>query len=512
MSDIFVSYSRSDSRTANRLAAELQDHGWSVFIDVKTDDGARWDEVLEQELEAARAVVVLWSERSVKSHFVKDEAALARDRRKLFPARIEDVKLPLGFGQIQTSELVGWQGEAQHPRLLRLIAALEHRLGRPEVEAPKVSTDSVGAPELETPPQTPPQPEVRPKAATQPKQPPATPERVPCVSAIPTLAGPKSELDPPDPLPPVDGMGRLKAAGFAVGVAVLFSAIWGISSALLNKPSQPADMPYTALKEGPPPPGKIHRFRDCDHDSCPWMVEVPAGSFLMGSPSGEEGRGDDEGPQRAVIIAQPFDVSETEITRSQFAHFALEAKYKKNPFCNWDDKAFIQTSAHPAVCISWKDAKAYAVWMTKRTGHTYRLLSEAEWEYSARAGTTQRFGPGDNRAELCVSAQIYCPTVTSLGTAEVTHYRANAFGLYGMLGNAQEWVQDCWHNGYEGATDDGSVWERDCPDSMRRVLRGGGWISAPEGARVAARDSAAADYRNYYTGFRLARAVSPSAP
>lgn len=268
------------------------------------------------------------------------------------------------------------------------------------------------------------------------------------------------------------------------------------------------------------------RLRDCRDDTCPWLVVIPAGKFLMGSPANEEGRSDDEGPQHEVTIAKPLAVMEAEVTRGQFAAFVKAKDYKQaSGGCAWNAPGFDQTDAHPVVCISWNDAQAYIKWLAGKTGQGYRLLSEAEWEYAARAKTPTRYSFGDKDADLCAYANIadksanvagnvaatWATDVCSDGfayTAPVKTYKPNAFGLFDLHGNAWEWVQDCWHGDYNGAPVTGVSWETNCKEE-RRVLRGGGWGIGPSIARAADRDWDTPGYRVNYTGFRLARTLTP---
>lgn len=280
------------------------------------------------------------------------------------------------------------------------------------------------------------------------------------------------------------------------------------------------------------------RFRDCPDDSCPWLRVLPAGSFVMGSERGEEGSLDYERPQHRVRLSEPFAVMEAEVTRDAFARFVDETGYKAGEGCfvwdgksaindpkrSWLDPGYKQEPDHPVVCVDWSGSRAFAAWLSKRTGQTYRLLTEAEWEYAARAGSTSRYHFGDKSSDLCrfanvadQSAKKVYPTFTTadcddgyVHTAPVKTYQPNAFGLYDMHGNAWEWVQDCWHDNYQGAPEDGSKpWEAKCSED-RRVLRGGGWYGRPDGARSAFRSRDSPDYRSVITGFRLARTLKSS--
>ena len=242
-------------------------------------------------------------------------------------------------------------------------------------------------------------------------------------------------------------------------------------------------------------------FRDCA--MCPEMVVLPAGKFTMGSPKEERGRYAREEPQHQVTISKPFAVGEYEVTVGQYAEFVRETKHRTGN-CDysegqsWRDPGFKQTNNYPVVCVSWYDALAYAGWLSAKTGHKYRLLTEAEWEYAARAGTTTAYHFG--RTILPNQAQY-----ARNGTAAVGSFPANAFGLHDMHGNVWEWVEDCWHFYYTGAPTDGSAWLSGCENVNKRVLRGGSWYLEPEDLRSANRDRHDAPGRGNNFGFRVAR-------
>jgi formylglycine-generating enzyme required for sulfatase activity len=244
------------------------------------------------------------------------------------------------------------------------------------------------------------------------------------------------------------------------------------------------------------------------------MVVVPAGSFTIGSPASEKERYSDEGPQHAVTIDRPFAVGKFLVTRDQFAVFAArEIGIAPHSRCDWRNPGFTQEGSHPVVCVSWADAKAYADWLTKKTGKSYRLLSEAEWEYAARAGTTTPFWWGSsitpdqaNYDGNYVYADGGSKGVYRKGTVPVDSFKPNPWGLYNVHGNAWQWTADCYHDSYSGAPADGSAWITAC-GSNGRVVRGGSWSSNPRGLRAANR------YRfsdeDYLLGFRLARTLTP---
>jgi len=274
------------------------------------------------------------------------------------------------------------------------------------------------------------------------------------------------------------------------------------------------------------------------------MVVIEAGRFSMGSTEGEEGRFDNEGPQHPVSVVKPFALARCETTVGEFRRFVEETGYetdaergggcyalKADGFgweqradASWSSPRFAQDDTHPVVCVSFNDARAYARWLSLRTGATYRLPTEAEWEYAARAGTTTSRFWGDDPDAACVYANGADRTVKdrlpdlkwavaecddgALFTAPAGSYRRNPFGLSDMLGNAWEWVEDCWHESYEGAPSDGSAWlETGGGDCARRVLRGGGWNSGPGYLRSAARYRLTADGADFAVGLRLARTL-----
>ena len=241
-------------------------------------------------------------------------------------------------------------------------------------------------------------------------------------------------------------------------------------------------------------PGR--RFRDCDE--CPQMVVIPAGSFLMGSPASEEGRDGDEGPQHRVTIREAFAAGVYEVTFEEWDSCVADGScdgYRP------DDEGWGR-GRRPVINVNWDDAQSYVRWLSRKTGKEYRLLSEAEWEYAVRAGTTTRYSFGD---EITPSDANYGGNIGN--TQPVGSYRANGFGLHDMHGNVWEWVQDCLNDGYAGSPTDGIAWERG--DCSRRVLRGGSWVSSSRDLRVANRLRNRTGNRNYYFGFRVARTIAP---
>ena len=256
-------------------------------------------------------------------------------------------------------------------------------------------------------------------------------------------------------------------------------------------------------------------FKDCEE--CPLMVVVPSGSFRMGSPPGETGRYDNEGPVHRVEIGEPFAVGMYEVTVGEFGRFVGETGYSSGDACytyeggtweertgrGWLNPGFAQTEDHPVVCVNWHDAKAYVGWLTSKTAEGYRLLSESEWEYATRAGTKGRYHWGSR----------ITPGRANYGrnrgqTASVGSYSPNGFGLHDVHGNVWEWVEDCWHDSYEGAPRGGNAWTHG-GDCGLRVLRGGSWDYQPGNLRSADRSGSTSGGRSGLGGFRVARTLTP---
>jgi formylglycine-generating enzyme required for sulfatase activity len=248
-------------------------------------------------------------------------------------------------------------------------------------------------------------------------------------------------------------------------------------------------------------PGAITEFRDCA--DCPQMIVIPAGDFTMGSPASEQ----NAEAQHRVTIDGPVAVSKFEITFEQW-----EACVNDGGCGGYHpEDAGWGRGKRPVIHISWMDANAYVDWLSHKTGKPYRLLSESEWEYAARAGTTTSFSFGDaispSQANYDGSTDGTGPSnVNRQKTMPIGSFPANGFGLHDMLGNVSEWVQDCWHNDYTATAPlDGSAWlEGNCDG---RVMRGGSWEDSPEELRSAARIGEFRQHSSYVDGFRIARGL-----
>lgn len=240
---------------------------------------------------------------------------------------------------------------------------------------------------------------------------------------------------------------------------------------------------------------------------CPQMMALRGDVFLMGSPATEPGRNQSEGAQRWVTI-QDFAVSTHEVTVAEYSRCVRARACRRNPHISqWGD------GNHPVVNVTWGDAVIFAGWLAEQSGLPYRLLSEAEWEYAARAGTHTRYSNGGDEDRLCEIANhadasssfavrnMACSDNVPEGTAPVGSFAPNPWGLYDMHGNVWEWVQDCFSSEYAGAPVLGEA--LDVPNCPARVDRGGGWMSGPVGLRSADRGRYAEGESYGDVGFRV---------
>lgn len=271
-------------------------------------------------------------------------------------------------------------------------------------------------------------------------------------------------------------------------------------------------------------------FRDCS--DCPEMVVVPAGSFRMGFDGGEPERY--EGPVRDVTIVRPFAAGRTEVTVAQFRQFVTDTGYRAARGCyawdgreatmlpeaDWADPGYGTPPGddEPVICVDWRDASAYVNWLGDRTGQRYRLLTEAEWEYAAKAGSTATFPWGNEPADGCRYGNIYdesggrtlgapiTPAPCDDGfprVAPVGRFAPNAFGLHDMTGNVWEWVEDCYAMPYPPEPVDGSPQLKVGCD--RRGTRGGSWTTDISRQRPTFRGRDPEDLVSQVFGFRVAR-------
>jgi formylglycine-generating enzyme required for sulfatase activity len=519
VADIFISYSKKQPQLTRDLAAYLMSQGYSVWWDTDLTAGETFREAIDRELNAAKAVIVIWTAHSVASKWVIAEVEHADRERKLIPLRTRDLDIqyiPKPYGTYH-SDIVD-----DHQAILKAVrrvltpaqpdsaSAEAGRLGSPHV-TPKSERNLPGAGlrlriggllligtaagllatlvwKLQTgtveriervAAGTPPAAQPIPNAAPAPDA--ASESKA--VSPVPTA--PAILAAPAVPAAPVDPCGGPVTASF---------------------PSQCA-APLTAEQQRGLKPKDT--FRECA--DCPEMVVVPAGSFTMGSPESEAHRDSWEGPQHTVAIDKAFAAGKLHVTVDQYKAFVQAAGYEKSRLCDWRRPGFVQEGSHPAVCVSWDDAMAYVGWLARKTGKPYHLLSEAEWEYAARGrtqpGNYPRFWFGNEEQNLCRYANGPGSCDGYEYTSPAGHYLANAFGLYDMAGNAGQWTADCWNNDYNGAPADGAAWT--IGNCSGRVVRGGSWRANANSwnLRAAARGWSTSESNS--NGFRVARTLTP---
>ena len=260
------------------------------------------------------------------------------------------------------------------------------------------------------------------------------------------------------------------------------------------------------------------------------MASIPGGTFRMGDLSGDGF--DWEKPVHSVTVPA-FMLGKYEVTVGQFRRFVEATEYRTDaernaeegcfnytgkkwestPGISWRNPGYSVGDDQPVVCVSWNDVQSFIEWLTAQSGESYRLPSEAEWEYAARAGSATKYHFGNSESQLCRygnhadSSTDFdwrnesCSDGVGKRTAAVGRYQPNSYGLYDMHGNVWEWVADCWNDSYAGAPSDGRAWE--LGDCSRRVIRGGSWFNLPRSLRSAARNRGPRAFRNYFIGFRL---------
>jgi formylglycine-generating enzyme required for sulfatase activity len=314
-----------------------------------------------------------------------------------------------------------------------------------------------------------------------------------------------------------------------LGLAAMYLRDWPASVANLGHVSFAATTPV-ALHPRP-------SFKDCE--ICPEMIALPAGDFMMGSPESEGGHQKAEGLPRRVVIAQRIAIARFEVTVDQFAAFVADTGVTAGNTCRmiigFDGNAAIWgppqasfrqpgfeiTGSHPVVCISWHDAQAYVAWLRRRTGKPYRLPTEAEWEYAARAGMSTAYSFGDDATAVCAYARFAdlgsglewgstCRSETATyGPIPVGQLKPNAWGIFDMLGNAWEWVEDCWTPNAAEIPTDGSAFSH-LGKCETGVIRGGSWAAGARKLRSAARSPQRVTVHNHNFGFRVALSLGPS--
>ena len=501
MSHIFLSYSRADRPTAQVIAEALEAEGFSVWWDKVLRAGQTYDEVTENMLRDSAVVIVLWSQTSVKSKWVRAEATLGQRSCEMVPAMIEEADRPIMFELTQTADLIGWNGDRNEARWAEFVADIKRSLDKhAEAEtaasaaaAPAASISQSDA-TIETVFWT------SIKDGEDPADFEAYLSRYPGghyealarnrLAGLQSTAGLAAAVaEPSTPVPPAPEPkpeptiatrkvespkreAKKKSSNplpILVGLAVLGGGGYFGWQAL--NPSAPGP-----VVDPPEPPVAA----SCA--ACPDMVELPGGRFVMGSPESEANRSGNEGPQREVTL-RPFAISATEVTRAQWKQCAEAGACRADPSGD---------GTEPVTRVSYDDAVAYTTWLSQQGDRKFRLPSEAQWEYAARAGTETPYWWG---------ATFPGQGVVSGAAVDTDSLPTNPFGVSGMLGNVREWVADCYVNNYADAPTDGRVVGGS--GCQRFVVRGGSWRLGAAEHRAANRARFERSVRDRSVGFRV---------
>lgn len=439
------------------LVNALEQSGWSVFWDHRSVPvGKDWHDVIGDAIRECRSVIVAWSQHSVDSKWVREEALEGRDREALFPILLDGIPQPFGFKIIQSADFTDWNGKTDHPEFVKLESQIRRVLGSPFTQ------------------QITPQPELPPQPQVQPVSRPIT---------VPKLS-----------------RAGLWIAGIATGATMLGA---GGAYFALNGFGSVSQHPVTAVTKvaQTQPPAQSNGFE-------PEMVAIPAGSFMMGCKGGrdevEGGCFDDEKPAYEATVSA-FHMGKYEVTTGQYlacisAGGCPKPRWQEpNPLPFYKKLGETVTGEnYPIVGVNWDNAQAFVKWLGKETGKAYRLPSETEWEYAARAGLDTAYPAGNaigvgnaNCArDLCGDDFTYAAPVGS--------FSPNPFGLYDMHGNVWEWVQDL--DGAYPRKQDTTAAE----STGNRVVRGGAWANLPRALRSAYRHKHASTHQHYTVGFRVA--------
>jgi formylglycine-generating enzyme required for sulfatase activity len=491
--DVFISYSSKDKNVADAVCAVLERNGIRCWIAPRdVTPGMVWSSAIVGAIHGATVVVLVFSGAANTSPQIEREVERAISKSiPIIPFRIEEVRPTNSLEYFISAS--HWLDAFTEPleQHLEMLAKVVRRIL-------EVKLGEQGGAETPT----------RPVAFATPRN--ETPTQPIAASSAQTAA----PLPPrPSRLPVVVASTAALAACLAL---VALFLMWESKTTAVTVSHQEGEV-----------------FRDCAE--CPQMVVVPAGHFMMGAADQEKSSADwertGEQPVHDVRFAKPFAVGIYAVTRDDFAKFARETKTAMDGGCYyWTDKETLdptrsfldpklsggpQAGDHPVVCVSPQEAAKYAAWLSDKTGHNYRLLSDAEREYVTRAGTTTAFWWGPNispdQANYWSDAS-YRGSATAPGrwtTLPVKFFKPNPWGLFQVHGNVTELVADCWHPNYVGAPSDGSVWQANAGgDCKERTIRSGSFMNSPDLLRSAHRRSVPADLREVSIGFRLAQTLA----
>lgn len=440
MTDIFISYSRKDKAMVSKLAEALEAQGYVVWWDHSLHGGQSFAREIHKQIDKAKCAIVVWSQASVESDWVYSEASHASNRGILLTTVYQDASIPLPYNTRHNEDLRGWNGKTNTEQFQKLLSAIEKYCPIPSA---KTIPDDATVDEQPEPP-----------AKPKPRK----------INYLVVALG-------------ILGVG---AGGFLMQKSddpAFWSNLWSHDVSHPVVVEKPTRLPFE-----------------------PEMVKIPAGTFTMGCVAGRDDvKGDcydSEKPAHEVTISKDFSIGKYEVTFDEWDACTEDGACSKADDEGWG------RGKRPVINVSWDDTQKYIGWLNKKTGKNYRLPTEAEWEYAARANAKTAFPWGNSIS--CSDANYgqfsnECKDKERL-TDEVGSYSANEFGLYDTVGNVWEWTQD-WYGQYS-------------PDAIRdpegaqagaaRVVRGGSWLSHGRNVRSAIRGRLSPANRGYDIGFRLA--------
>jgi formylglycine-generating enzyme required for sulfatase activity len=543
---------RKDADAARREEVLRQSERHQAELRTMHDSLAAHRVQLEADLQASRARAAgLAADLASAQAAFELEHSKSRETRKALAERVAAEEAAQSQGEDALQKLAGYRAELgkardllatrqrEHARIVAALEArtkvLEARLQAAETRAGVNQDESKASHEITVALDPPRERVAAPPAdrqAAPPRQEPApaaTTARIEVLEA-PPYPPPKSKPAAQFSEVPLFGSrGRGRPAAVArfawagAALAVLAVVAWIIA----HHAPVPENVP-AVVSAAAPQPGTI--IRDCP--TCPALTIVPAGRFKQGSNRADGSSAAFERPPHWVLIGSPFAISTNPVTVDEFRAFiaatgrdmrgceTYDERWRIRADASWESPGFVQTGSHPVTCASWDDAKAYVAWLSKTTGHRYRLPSAAEWEYAARAGG-EAVRPWNDGSGACASANVADQRAARrypgwavfpcddgyVYTAPVGSFKANSFGLNDMLGNVFQWTEDCWHADYTGVPANGS--SRTYGDCSERELRGGSWFTTPEFVRASYRNHFAVNYRASSLGIRLVRDLAP---
>ena len=490
MSDIFLSYTSSDRELIRPLVTALETQGLTVFWDRVIPVGKTWHGVIGEELNNSSAIVVVWSQDSVDSEWVLEEAGIGKAKGNLFPIRLDDTNPPLGFGSIQSADFSPWAGNQEHPSFQSFVAVLDkHIQGSRQQELGDIANNKVKAERQPLFSQAPKKHDIEKKKSK--------PQKVLIIILLSLTVGFWAD----------DGFYYLKEKLFdgKQEPIVKPALIENTDKKIITKPIRKAPK----IKIVKPSKPKV---------IMPKMVKIPAGTFIMGCKMGRDNLGGgcslDEMPMHQVYV-ETFKLAKFEVTVKEYFR-CVNAKACPKP--EWQEKmhsgeykhyikqgAALKNERHPIIGVSWNDAQKYIKWLSKQTRLHYRLPTEAEWEYAARSKNNSRAFPWGNKANH--NRLNYFNTggkdIWRNSTAPVGSFPAIKPGLYDMHGNVYEWVQDHYYGNYKTASNTQKA-KTLIDDRGYRVAKGGSWFSKAKDVRSARRRKYMRNDRTFEVGFRLA--------